>query len=73
MTETINNLDEALDQVLYKAREEYEVLSDQDVLKIVGDERQVYFTRYSMLKQLISSVESYLQNQKKLQQLKSSF
>ena len=65
----MDNLDEILNEVLYRAREEYEALSDQDILKIIGDERTLYFKRYTMFKELIISVESFLKHQSMLKQL----
>jgi len=56
-----------LRQVLSKAQEEYAALTSWDLLRANDDERQLYFARYSLLKQLISSIESYLDENRRLE------
>ena len=66
--EESSNLDELLKQVLSKMHEEYNALSTYDLLKTSVNEREIYFSRYSMYKELINSVESFLFRSQKLQQ-----
>jgi len=68
--EEMKGMEEVLRQVLSKAREEYGVLASWDnLLGAHEDERQLYFARYSLLKQLISSIGSFLDENQKLRQL----
>lgn len=57
-------LTEDLRQILEKAREEYRDLEDLDLLKTNKDELQTYFRHADVLKGLISSIESYLDENK---------
>ena len=66
--EESSNLDELLKQVLSKMHEEYNTLSTYDLLKTSLNEREIYFSRYSMYKELINSVEFFLFRSQKLQQ-----
>ena len=67
--EESSNLDELLKQVLSKMHEKYNTLSTYDLLKTSVNEREIYFSRYSMYKELIGSIESFLIRNQKLQQL----
>lgn len=63
------SLDELLRLTLSKMHEEYETFSTHDLLKISDSERETYFSRYTMYKELIGSIESFLIRNQKLQQL----
>jgi hypothetical protein len=51
---------EQLGQVLKTAREEYTRLADVDLLKTSKEETEQYFQRLGMLRKLIGSIESFL-------------
>ena len=63
------DFEENLSLLLLKAREEYVTLSSQDLFAAKHDEREFYFARYSLLKHFISSVESLLDENRKVQRL----
>jgi len=66
----IKNLEEILGQILSKARDEYGLLASWDNLLTTNDEeQQIYFARYSLLKRLINSIESFLDESRRLQRL----
>jgi len=60
---------DVLSKVLSDAREEFAVLASWDLLGTTEGERQLYFARYSLLKELILSIESFLNEDKRLRQL----
>ena len=53
--EESSNLDELLKEVLSKMYEKYNTLSTHNLLKTSANEREIYFSRYSMYKELINS------------------
>jgi hypothetical protein len=55
---------EELRQILEKAREEYRDLSDLDLLKTNKDELRTYFRHSGVLKELIGSIEAFLDESK---------
>jgi hypothetical protein len=62
---------EALNEILSEAKQEFIELGSSDLLGINESQRQLYFARYSLLKRLISSIESFLDEDQKLRKLES--
>ncbi len=60
-----------MNQVLSEAQQEFSTLASSDLLGISDDEKRLYFARYSLLKKLISSIESYLDEDRKMRQLEN--
>ena len=58
--------------VLLRAREEYMSLEDQELLRISPGEREIYFRHSALLRQLIGSIESFLDEKQRLNQLRES-
>ena len=67
--EEIERLDVVLRQVLSKAQDEYATMASWDLLRTNDEEIKIYFVRYSLLKRLINSLESFLDENQRLQQL----
>ncbi len=62
---------EALNEILSEAKQEFIELGSSDLLWINENQRQLYFAHYSLLKKLISSIESFLNEDRKLRKLES--
>jgi hypothetical protein len=71
MGETVG-LDSVLARILVRAREEYMTLEDQELLLINPGEQEIYFRHSTLLKQLISSIESFLDENHRLDHLRES-
>jgi hypothetical protein len=57
-----------LARTLLKARVKYLVLEAQELLGIGPCKREIYFRHSTLLKQLISSIESFLDDNQRLEQ-----
>lgn len=64
----MSDLNLVLRQVLSKAQEEYATLASWDLLRTNDDGCKLYFTRYSLLRHLIRSIESFLDENQRLKQ-----
>jgi hypothetical protein len=71
MGETVE-LDSVLARILVRAREEYMSLEGQELLRIGPGEREIYFRHSALLRQLIGSIESFLDENHRLDQLRES-
>ncbi|MCJ7633153.1 hypothetical protein MUP77_12275 [Candidatus Bathyarchaeota archaeon] len=62
---------DALNEILSEAQQEFAELGSSDLLGSNESQRQLYFAHYSLLKRLISSIESFLNEDRKLRKLES--
>jgi hypothetical protein len=65
-------IEAVLARVLLRAREEYSVLEGQELFRIGPGEREIYFRHSTLLRQLISSIESFLDENQRLSKLRES-
>ncbi|MCJ7631638.1 hypothetical protein MUP77_04455 [Candidatus Bathyarchaeota archaeon] len=61
----------SLNEILSEAQQEFSELGSLDLLASNESQCKLYFARYSLLKQLICSIESFLNEDRKLRQLES--
>jgi hypothetical protein len=64
---------EALRIVLKEARKDYTALETQPLIGMDEDQRRLYFARYSLLKELLTSMESLLDANRRLTQLETEY
>jgi PhoPQ-activated pathogenicity-related protein len=72
MSEEVVGTEAVLATVLLRAREEYQVLEGQELLGVSPDEREIYFRHSALLRQLIGSIESFLDEKQRLNQLRET-
>jgi hypothetical protein len=64
---------ESIHTVLMEARREYSQLEFQNLLGANPDERQLYFAKYSLLRKLIGSLDSFIVESQRLRQLEQKY
>ena len=62
---------DTLSEVLSEAQKEFGALASQDLVSLGEAERELYFARYSLLKQLIISIQNLLDESNRLRRLES--
>ena len=63
------SIDQALNEVLVKAREDFQALASINLVGTTESERKTYFAQYSLLKELISTIESFLDGSRRIEGL----
>jgi hypothetical protein len=64
---------EALREVLKEARKDYTALGTQSLIGLDEDQRRLYFARYSLLKELLTSMEALFDANRRLTQLETVY
>ena len=64
---------EALREVLKEARKDYTALETQSLIGLDEDQRRLYFARYSLLKELLTSMEALFDANRRLTQLETVY